>query len=82
MWRPTYTSQRRWRHEPAVAGPDALPIARSAVLVGRTLSDLARNVGIVTLLLGVGLLVGFSPNQSILRLVAAIALLLAFAYVF
>jgi len=60
----------------------SLPIARSAVLVGRTLSDLARNVGIVTLLLGVGLLVGFSPNQSILRFVAAIALLLAFAYVF
>ncbi len=60
----------------------SLPIARSAVLVGRTLSDLARNVGSVILMLGVGFLVGFSPTQSVFRFLAAIALLLAFGYVF
>lgn len=60
----------------------SLPIARSAVLVARTLSDLVRNVGSVILMLGVGFLVGFSPSQPVERFIAAIALLLAFAYVF
>jgi ABC-2 type transport system permease protein len=60
----------------------SLPIARSAVLIGRTLSDLVRNVISVIMMIGVGLLVGFSPTESIGRILAAIALLLAFAYVF
>lgn len=60
----------------------SLPIARSAVLVGRTLADLARNVASVILMLGVGLLVGFRPTEPVGRVLAAIALLLAFAYVF
>ena len=60
----------------------SLPIARSAVLVGRTVSDLARNVGSVILTLGVGYVVGFRPSEPVGRVVAAIALLLAFAYVF
>jgi ABC-2 type transport system permease protein/oleandomycin transport system permease protein len=60
----------------------SLPIARSAMLVGRTFSDLARNMVSVVLMLAVGFLVGFSPNQSIARFAAAIALLLAFGYVF
>jgi ABC-2 type transport system permease protein/oleandomycin transport system permease protein len=60
----------------------SLPIARSALLVGRTLSDLARNVGAVIVMLGVGVLLGFSPTQSVGRVVAAFALFLAFAYVF
>ena len=60
----------------------SLPIARSAVLVGRTLSDLARNVGNVIIIFGVGFLVGFDPNQPITRILAAVALLLAFASVF
>jgi ABC transporter DrrB family efflux protein len=60
----------------------SLPIARSAVLIGRTVSDLARNVGSVILVFGVGFLVGFRPSEPIGRIIAAIALLLAFAYVF
>src|SRR5258708_5990408 len=40
----------------------SLPIARSAVLVGRTLSDLARNVGHVMLMLGLGVVVGLRPT--------------------
>jgi ABC-2 type transport system permease protein/oleandomycin transport system permease protein len=60
----------------------ALPMARSAVLIGRTLSDLVRNVGSVLIMLAVGFLVGFDPSQSVFRVVAAIGLLLAFSYVF
>jgi ABC-2 type transport system permease protein/oleandomycin transport system permease protein len=60
----------------------SLPIARSAVLVGRTLSDLARNVGNVIIIFAIGFLVGFDPNQPIVRVLAAVALVLAFAYVF
>jgi ABC-2 type transport system permease protein/oleandomycin transport system permease protein len=60
----------------------SLPIARSAVLIGRTLSDLVRNVGAVAVILGVGLLIGFRPSGSPARFVLAIALLLAFAYAF
>ena len=60
----------------------SLPIARSAVLVGRTLSDLARNAGNVIIIFAVGFLVGFDPNQPISRVLAAVLLVLAFAYVF
>ena len=60
----------------------SLPIAPSAVLVGRTLSDLARNVGSVILMIGVGVLVGFHPHSTVPRFALAIALLLVFAYVF
>jgi len=60
----------------------SLPMARSAVLGGRTMSDLARNTVSVFMMLAVGFLVGFSPTQSVARFAAAIALLLAFGYVF
>ncbi len=60
----------------------SLPMARAAPLVGRTLSDLVRNAVSLVVMLGVGYLVGFRPNQSIDRFLAAMALVLAFAYVF
>lgn len=60
----------------------SLPIAPSSVLVGRTLSDLARNVVSVLLMLAVGFLVGFRPTGTAAELLAAIGLVLAFAYVF
>jgi ABC-2 type transport system permease protein/oleandomycin transport system permease protein len=60
----------------------SLPMARSAVLGGRTVSDLARNTASVFMMLAVGFLVGFSPTESVVRVAAAIALLLAFGYVF
>ena len=60
----------------------SLPMARSAVLVGRTLSDLVRNLGSVLIMLAVGFLVGFDPTQPVYRVLAALALLLAFSYVF
>jgi ABC transporter DrrB family efflux protein len=58
----------------------SLPMARSAVLLGRTLADLTRNVFVVALVTGVGFLVGFSVETSWLKLVAALLLVLLFGY--
>ena len=58
----------------------ALPMARSAVLAGRTLADLARNVFVVLLMLGVGLAVGFRIHNGVVALIAGLLLLLLFGY--
>ncbi len=60
----------------------SLPIARSAVLVGRTAADLATNAVTLIVMLLIGLAVGFRPSQPIYQVALAIALVLAFAYVF
>jgi ABC-2 type transport system permease protein/oleandomycin transport system permease protein len=60
----------------------SLPMARSAVLFGRTLSDLVRNAATGVVMVAVGILVGFRPDQSAPRLLLAIVVLLGFAYVF
>jgi ABC-2 type transport system permease protein/oleandomycin transport system permease protein len=60
----------------------SLPMARSAVLIGRTAADLVVNVGTLGVMLLVGVAVGFRPNQPFYEVVAAFALVLAFAYVF
>src|SRR5439155_16314632 len=46
----------------------SLPMARSAVLAGRTLADLVRNVFVVTLMVGVGFLVGWRIHTSVFGL--------------
>ncbi len=58
----------------------ALPMARSAVLAGRTTSDLVRNVGVVALLSGIGFAVGFRVQTNALEFVAGVLLILSFAY--
>jgi len=58
----------------------SLPMARSAVLAGRTTADLARNVFVVLLMLVVGFLVGFRIHTDVLGLLGGILLLLAFGY--
>lgn len=58
----------------------SLPMARSAVLAGRTLADLTRNVFVVILMVAVGFLVGFRIHTNALALVAGILLLLFFGY--
>jgi len=58
----------------------SLPMARSAVLVGRTLADLARNVFVVVLMTGVGFLVGFHVHTNGFKLVLAMLLVLLFGY--
>lgn len=60
----------------------SLPMARSAVLAGRTSADLLRNVFVVILMGLVGLLVGFRIHTNILGALAAIALVVLFGYAF
>jgi len=60
----------------------SLPIARSAVLIGRTAADLTTNMFSLIVMLALGLAVGFRPNQPIWEVVLAVALVVAFAYVF
>jgi ABC-2 type transport system permease protein len=59
----------------------SLPIARSAVLVGRTMSDLATLVLGIVVLAGTGLLVGWRIERGVgnALLAAGLALLFAFA---
>jgi ABC transporter DrrB family efflux protein len=58
----------------------SLPMARSAVLMGRTLADLGRNVFVVALMSGVGFLVGFHVHTGTVKFVAAMLLVLLFGY--
>jgi ABC transporter DrrB family efflux protein len=60
----------------------SLPIARSAVLLGRTAADLVTNTLTLLVMLAIGLAVGFRPGQPIYEIVLALALVLGFAYVF
>jgi ABC transporter DrrB family efflux protein len=58
----------------------SLPMARSAVLAGRTLADLVRDVFVVLLMLAVGYLVGFRIHTNVFGLLAGVAVLLLFAF--
>jgi ABC transporter DrrB family efflux protein len=58
----------------------ALPMWTPAVLVGRTLSDLARNIFVVTLMMIVGFLVGWRIHTNAAGVLAGVALLLLFGY--
>ncbi len=58
----------------------ALPMARAAVVTGRTLSDLTRNLGSVLLMTGLGFAVGFRIHTTGLAFVAGLAILLLFSW--
>ena len=58
----------------------SLPMARSAVLAGRTLADLVRNVFVVALMLAVGYMVGFRIQTNVIGLVAGMAVILLFGF--
>jgi ABC-2 type transport system permease protein/oleandomycin transport system permease protein len=58
----------------------ALPMARMAVLAGRTLADSARNVIVLIIITGVGFLVGFRPHGGFFDYIAACIVMLLFAY--
>jgi ABC transporter DrrB family efflux protein len=60
----------------------SLPMARSAVLAGRTLADVATNMVSLAVMVVVGLLVGFNFTSSPLEVVAGFGLLLLFGYAF
>src|SRR5438105_12910159 len=59
----------------------SLPMARSAVLAGRTIADLVRNVFVVVLMAGVGFAVGFHFHGGVPSLVLGLLLVLLFGYV-
>jgi ABC-2 type transport system permease protein len=58
----------------------SLPMARSAVLTGRTLADLVRNSFVVVVMIIVGLLVGFRPDGSVRGWIAGGGLLLLLGF--
>jgi ABC transporter DrrB family efflux protein len=60
----------------------SLPMAPSAVLIGRTVADLIRNVFVVSVMLGVGLLVGFRPDADVGGWIAAAGLILLLSFAF
>src|SRR3989454_1695868 len=59
----------------------SLPMARSAVLSGRTLSDVVYNGGILIVLMLSGLAVGGRVHTSVPEVLAGVGLLLLFAFV-
>ncbi len=58
----------------------SLPMARSAVLAGRTLSDLIRNGFVITLMMVVGFLIGFRWQTSPLGMLGGMLVAMVFAY--
>jgi ABC transporter DrrB family efflux protein len=56
----------------------SLPMARSAVLAGRAMADVVRNLFVIILMVAVGFLVGFRVHTGVVPFSAAIGLLLAF----
>ena len=58
----------------------SLPMARSAVLTGRSLSDVVYNAGILVVLMLSGLFVGWTVHTGLGGLLAGVALLLLFAF--
>ncbi len=60
----------------------SLPMARAAVLAGRTLADVVTNALSATILIVTGLLIGFVFHTSALEALAGFGLLLLFGYAF
>ena len=60
----------------------SLPMARSAVLAGRTGSDSIRNLFVILLMIGVGYLIGFRFMGGFAKSITAILLVLLFGYAF
>jgi ABC-2 type transport system permease protein len=60
----------------------SLPMARAAVLAGRTFSDVVTNTISIVILLITGVIIGFEFHADVLHVVAGIVLLLMFGYAF
>ena len=60
----------------------SLPMARSAVLAGRTAADAVRNVFVIALMVIVGYAVGFRFQGGLLAAIGAMAIALLFGYAF
>jgi len=60
----------------------SLPMSRSAVLAGRTFSEIARNIFVIFLILAVGYLLGFRIEHGFLHFGLGILLALVFGFAF
>ncbi|MHB1593492.1 MAG: ABC transporter permease [Streptosporangiaceae bacterium] len=60
----------------------SLPMARSAVLTGRSLTDLVRNILSLAVMTGLGIAVGFRFHGSVGQILVGMLLILAFGYSF
>jgi ABC transporter DrrB family efflux protein len=60
----------------------SLPMARSAFLLGRTITDMVRNIFVILLMLGVGYLIGFRVHTSFGDFLTAATILLFFGFAF
>jgi ABC-2 type transport system permease protein/oleandomycin transport system permease protein len=60
----------------------SLPMARPAVLAGRTLSDVVTNSLSIVVLLATGLIIGFSFHASAFEVIGGFGILLLFGYAF
>ena len=60
----------------------SLPMARSAVLAGRTITESIRNVWVVALMVGVGYLIGFRIQGSVIDFILAMLLTILFGFAF
>ena len=58
----------------------SMPMARSAVLLGRTLADLVRNVLIIGLMIGVGYAIGFSFHAGVPQALGSLAVVAGFGF--
>jgi ABC transporter DrrB family efflux protein len=58
----------------------SMPMTRSAVLIGRTVADLVRNVLIIGLMIAVGYLIGFRFHAGLLQALASVAVVSAFGF--
>ena len=58
----------------------SLPMARSAVLAGRTVADLIRNGFVIALMIVLGYALGFRPQTSLVALVGGVLVAMAFAF--
>ncbi|WP_167996062.1 ABC transporter permease [Arthrobacter pigmenti] len=59
-----------------------LPMSSSAVLIGRTVSDLVLNAISMLIMIGTGFLVGWRVNTSVPEFLAGVGLLLLFSFAF
>jgi ABC transporter DrrB family efflux protein len=60
----------------------SLPMARFAVMAGRTFADTLRNLFVVLLMIGVGSLIGFRFQNGVLGAIGGIALVVLFGFAF
>jgi ABC-2 type transport system permease protein/oleandomycin transport system permease protein len=60
----------------------SLPIARYAVLFGRTTADSVRNLFVILLMSGVGFLLGFRYQEGLPKFMFAAVLILIFSFAF